>query len=155
MTMRCFALIVFAACPVSAAPVPKELAKQSDAEFLFGVWLPTTVANGGAAKATARWTFDGKLTLLSEPLGVGPGFVPRAEWVVGIDPEQKPKRISIGDYRGIYEIADGEVRITYCSGTGRPERIGPGPGITYTVLRRADAPDKKAIIPKHAQEAKK
>ena len=143
MTMRCFALMIFAACPVSAAPVPKELAKQSDAEFLFGVWLPTTVANGGAAKATARWTFDRKLTLLSEPLGVGPGFVPLAEWVVKIDPEQKPKQISIGAYRGIYEIADGEVRIAYSGGANRPEQLKPGPGITYTILRRVEAPDKK------------
>ena len=71
--MRAFALILLLAAPGFTAPVPKEVAKKSDAQLIVGVWLPTTAVNGGAAKSTARWTFDGKLTLLSEPLGVGPG----------------------------------------------------------------------------------
>ena len=72
-----------------------------------------------------------------------PECVARAEWIVRIDPSQKPKQITIGVYGGIYEIADGEIRIAYSFGADRPEQLKPGPGVTFTVLRRADAPDKK------------
>ncbi len=57
MTVRTLALILLIGGSAFAAPVPKELKRDTDAERLQGVWL-VTVGESGAKGY--RWTFEGE-----------------------------------------------------------------------------------------------
>ena len=134
MTMRCFALIVFAGCPALAAPVPKEVSRQTDAERFVGTWETVTSENGGKPYSKARWTFAEDLKMTSNPLPGAEGGT--SEWVIKIDPKAKPKTIDIGGYPGIYDFDGPDIRIAYVVGGERPTELSSKGSQYYSVLRR-------------------
>lgn len=132
--MRSFALILLLAAPALAAPVPKELKHRSDAERYVGTWETVISESGGQPYSKARWTFDEKLMMTSNPLpgGVGGPSI----WIIKIDPKQTPNTIDIGSYPGIYEIDGDDIKIAYTTGGPRPTEVKSGNSVYYTVLRR-------------------
>ena len=134
MTMRSFALILIAALPALAAPVPKEVRKQTDAERFVGTWETVTSESGGNPYSKARWTFAEDLKMTSKPLPGEAGGT--SEWVIKIDPKAKPKTIDIGSYAGVYEFDGPDIKVAYTTGTARPAEVKSGAGVYYSVLRR-------------------
>ena len=139
MTMRPLALILLAALPALAAPVPKEVQKQTDAERFVGTWETVTSESGGNPYSKARWTFAVDLKMTSNPL---PGEVGgTSEWVIKIDPKAMPKTIDIGSYPGVYEFDGPDIKVAYTVGGARPTEAKSSGGVYYSVLRRV--PEKK------------
>ena len=137
--MRSLALILLLAVPALAAPVPKELKNRPDAERYVGTWETVVSESNGQPHSKARWTFDDKLKMVSNPLPGKEGGT--SEWVIKIDPMKSPKTIDIGSYPGIYEIDGDDIKIAYTLGGPRPTEVKSGNGIYYTVLRRV--PERK------------
>ena len=132
--MRSFALILLFAAPTLAAPVPKELKYRSDAACYVGTWDTVVSESNGKPYSKARWTFDDKLKMTSNPLPGGVGGT--SIWIIKIDPKQTPKTIDIGSYPGIYEIDGDDIKIAYTLGGPRPTEVKSGNGVYYSVLRR-------------------
>ena len=119
--MRSFALILLFAVPALAAPVPKELKYRSDAACYVGTWDTVVSESNGKPYSKARWTFDDKLKMTSNPLPGGVGGT--SIWIIKIDPKQTPKTIDIGSYPGIYEIDGDDIKIAYTLGGPRPPEV--------------------------------
>ena len=64
-------LVLLLSLPMAfAAPVPKELKKQTDAACFVGTWEITTLRSNGKPLGKAHWTFDESLKMISDPLPV-------------------------------------------------------------------------------------
>jgi len=134
--MRTLSFALLLSMPVAAAPVPKEVAKRTDAEIFVGVWETAVSENAGQPHTKARWTFDAKLKMVSNPHDGGEGS--RTEWAIRIDPAARPKQIDIGDYKGIYEIDGADIKLVYTLSGERPTDYKAGPGKYYSLLRRVE-----------------
>lgn len=134
MSLRTVVLFLLATGSVSAAPVPKEVSRQTDAERFVGTWETVVSESGGKPYSKARWTFAEDLKMTSNPLPGAEGGT--SEWVIKIDPKAKPKTIDIGGYPGIYDFDGAEIRIAYAVGGERPTELSSKGSQFYSVLRR-------------------
>jgi uncharacterized protein (TIGR03067 family) len=132
--MRAFAAILLLALPALAAPVPKEVKRRPDPELYVGTWETVVSESNGQPYSKARWTFDDKLSMTSNPLPGEAGST--SVWVIKLDPAKTPKTIDIGAYPGIYEFDGADLKIAYTLGGARPAEVKSGDGVYYSVLRR-------------------
>jgi uncharacterized protein (TIGR03067 family) len=135
--MRSLALLLSlaAAATASAAPVPKAVKKPPpDPERFVGQWdVVSTELNGKPQANHAKvWTIDADLKMKSVHAS---GQV--LNWAIKIDPDQSPKEIGIGSYKGIYEFDGDVIRIAYSTAGDRPTTFDPQPDVMIEVIRRA------------------
>lgn len=117
-----------------AAPVPKLKPKRPDAEVLVGTWEAVAVGKEGEMWGTATWTFDDKLELRIAYPEEGGRFT---TWPVKLAPEEWPKQIDVGGFKGVYKLDETGVRVAYSSGD-RPTTLDPQPGVDCYTLRRTE-----------------
>ena len=134
MNLRSLLVAGYFASSAFAAPVPKEVSRQTDAERFVGTWETVVSESGGKPYSKARWTFAEDLKMTSKPLPGETGGT--SEWVIKIDPKAKPKTIDIGGYPGIYDFDGAEIRIAYAVGGERPTELSSKGSQFYSVLRR-------------------
>ena len=134
--MRTLAALLLVGATVSAAPVPKEIAKRPDAEIFVGAWDTVVSEAGGQPHSKARWTFDAALKMVSTPIGGGAGG--GSEWVIKLDPAKTPKEIDIGGYKGIYEFVGADIKVVYTLNGPRPTDCESTAGKYYSLLRRVE-----------------
>ena len=135
---RTLAIILALTVSAEAAPVPKELNKQTDAERIHGVWAFEGYDNGGPQNTGGRWFFDnGKIYIggrnATDSKGVSLDFVlrptaPQPE----IDFDDGRGNIS----RGIYEFAGAELHVAYVNNADRPKDFSSAHGKFIMVVKR-------------------
>lgn len=123
------------AAAAGAAPVPKMKAKRPDAEAFVGTWEAMVPGPGGQPWEKATWVIDEKLALRIESPEVGGRFTP---WPLTLSPEQTPKGIDLGKFKGIYELDGDEIRVAYRVSGDRPSTVDPAPGVHTYTLRRVE-----------------
>lgn len=123
------ALVVFAAL-APAAPVPKAIKKQNDADSLVGTWKP--------AEGRTEWfefTADGKMKAWST--GTAQHAVPY-KWT--LDDTASPRRMTwtgSAQWECVYELNGDTLRISYVTaGQKIPTEVGPTKTGFYCDLRR-------------------
>ncbi len=122
-----------------AAPVPKMKHPRPDAEVFVGTWEAVTPGRAGQQWGKATWTIDDKLELRIAYPEEEPRFT---TWAVKLAPEQSPKQIDVGGFKGVYEM-DGEgIRVAYSTGN-RPAGFDLKDGVYVHVLRRVEPPGGK------------
>ena len=118
-----------------AAPVPKELKIQYDAQRIEGLWKEET---------GTRWYFDGEKLFAG---GTDTAENKGHEYNVVLRSDRAMREFDLGNmgtvqFSGIYEFLDGELRFTYRSGNDRPRDFTAAPGKYSHGLKRFSGSDK-------------
>jgi hypothetical protein len=133
--MRFAVLSLLAACPLLAAPVPKEFRKRGDGVAIVGAWKP---ADGNSAHFQFR--ADGTMRTWH-----GQNSGPALEWTwTNLDPAATPKRVTLtrqngnGAYDCYYELTGDALTIAFITDKSQPvpERLGPARGLSVYPLTR-------------------
>ena len=127
------ALLTFAP-GLPAAPVPKELKRENDAEKMQGLWKETT---------GTRWFFeDKKLFAGGQNLTDRKGHA----YELALRPDAAPREFDLSgnagaaiQFAGIYKFEGEELHICYHSGPQRPKDFTPGAGKFIHILKREEA----------------
>lgn len=142
MRARLFAVVLMLAPPLVAAPVPKAVAKKTDAELLEGRWECVTL-DGGSGPDGGKGSTDYWFTVRDGKLYTGVGESKGYDAVTfKLDPDQSPKRIDITSggvvLPCIYKLEDDT--LTWCHPQDkqpRPTEFKGGNGCYCFVFKRA------------------
>ena len=145
--MRSLAILALVVgCSVSAAPVPKEVKRQTDSERIQGVWSFAEYDNGGPQNTGARWLFD-KNKLYIGGLNTTDSKGSLFEFVLREKPGALGSEIDFdcgrsNTWRGICKFVGEELHIAYVMDADRPLDFSSVHGKFIMVMKRVPEPKK-------------
>ena len=135
--------LLLIALPLSAAPVPKELAR---VETFDGTWtVESLVTFGRASSENLLWTIDAEGNLLRHDPSVAAGTAGQTIRL-GFDRQTKALEWSQGatTFVGVYRPSGDKLEICLAmQGAARPKEVEAGPKNYLWTLRRSAAEAKK------------
>ncbi len=138
MNLRTLAMMLTFGVTAVAAPVPKELKRQTDMERIQGVWAFAGYDNGGPQNTGARWLFD-KSDLHIGGLNTTDNRGTRFEFVLRAMSEGSQIDFDCGPrntWRGIYKFAGEELHIAYVMDADRPKDFSSIHGKFIMLMKR-------------------
>ena len=138
MNLRTVAIVLMCAISAGAAPVPKELKRQADAERIQGVWAFAGYDNGGPQNTGARWFFD-KNNLYIGGSDTADNRGTRFDFVLRAEPEGSQIDFDCGPrniWRGLYKFVGEELHVAYVMDADRPKNFSSIHGKFIMVMKR-------------------